>query len=106
MTATLQNQDQQSELPQAVKNIVKEAQPKFDNFLTTSITYSEGGRWHDVSLTFREYLSLLQCGELDGRKVCAVEVLMYDCKDEEGNQVKLIYDFVQKHTERDPWRLS
>jgi hypothetical protein len=104
---TVQSQSQQqSELPAAVTKIVKDAQPKFDNFITVSITYTEGGRWHDVQITFKEYLALLQTGELDGRQVCAVEILVYDCKDDEGNDVKLIYDFVLKHTERDPWRMT
>jgi hypothetical protein len=104
---TVQSQSQQqSELPAAVTKIVKDAQPKFDNFITVSITYTEGGRWHDVQLTFKEYLALLQSGELDKRQVCAVELFDYNCRDEEENSVKMIYDFVLKHTERDPWRMA
>lgn len=84
--------------------------PKLDELITISVTYDNKGRWHDVQVSFREYLDLLHTGELDERKICAVEIYTYpidvESEDETDKRVKMIYDFVQLHTERNPWRFA
>lgn len=88
------------------QEIAKKVEPsKFDTIISVGVTYEEGGRWHNVDLNFREYLKLLQTGELDEKKVCAVEVSLTNCENAEGDKIRMVYDFVHLHTERNPWRM-
>lgn len=95
-----------SQVAAVIGTAIKETLPKFDEFLTIAFTYDDLGRWHETQVTFREYSEILVSGEIDGRKICAVELFDYDVRNEAEDRVKLIYDFMRLNTNQTPWRVA
>lgn len=89
-----------------LETAVKETLPKYATIINISFIYEMGGRWHSIDVNFHEYLEILQTATVDGKQICAVEVSVTNCDNEEGDKVKMIYDFVLLNTGRNPWRMS
>ena len=79
-----------------------------ESFIPVDVAYVEGGRWNTVQVTWNEYVKMLQTGELDGQKICAVSVNEATNENEDGTKdvLRVVYDFVLMHTGRNPWRFS
>lgn len=104
--------DLEEKVGATVKAAIKHAAPKFDEIQLVDVLYNEGGRWHTVELTWKEYLSVLQNGVItDGaitRNLVAICVNEVNVPLEDGSteKIRMVYDFALKHTEKDPWRMS
>lgn len=90
---------------QLAKNIVQQAQPKFDEVITVEFKYTIDGLWHRVAVNFKEYLDILKSGTVDGRPIVYVEISETTIDNEAQDKVKVIYDFTLLHTGGNPWRL-
>lgn len=109
---TLATEQDAFALEQTVKKAIKEVAPKFDEVQSVDVLFTEGGRWHTIEVTWNEYLAMLQNGSyIDGIKtvqlaaICVNEVNI-ELEDGSTEKIRMIYDFVLKHTEQDPWRMS
>lgn len=105
-------QDAFAPIDNVVKKAIKQVAPKFDNIQMVDVLYVEGGRWHTIELTWHEYIAALQNGTvMDGVESCklaaiCVNEVNIDLEDGSTEKIRMVYDFVLKHTERDPWRMS
>jgi hypothetical protein len=88
-----------------IDDAMKQTEPRFDTIISASFQYEASGRWFSVDVTMHEYLQMLQSGELDGKKLVAVEVSVTNCDNEAGDKVKIVYDFMKLHTGSTPWRM-
>lgn len=76
---------------------------KFDTIVAVKFTYTEGGRWHSIDVSCTELMQIIHTGEVDGRKICALEVFTVTNDDDE--KISFVYDFVAKAQGIHPWRL-
>lgn len=101
---------------EAVEGIVKKAivasVPKFDEIVAVDVLFNEGGNWFTMEMSWKDYLSTLRNGLInDGLKtvqlvaICVNEKII-ELEDGSTEKVRIIYDFVLKHAEHDPWRIS
>lgn len=102
----------EEKIESVVKKSLKETTPKFDEIVPVDVLYTQGGRWHTIEMTWKEYLATLQNGSIqDGtltKQITAICVNEVNVALEDGSteKIRMIYDFTLKHTERDPWRMS
>lgn len=89
-----------------MKTAITESSPKFDEIFPVDIQYTANGRWHTVEVSGKEYLAMLQNGFLDEKQITAVCVneINVTLADDSTEKLRIVYDFVLKHQERDPWR--
>lgn len=76
---------------------------KMATAITVKFVYTDGGRWHSVDVTCAEWLAILRTGEIDGKKICAMEIVTVNVEDSE-EKVSFVYDFVQLATGGNPWQ--
>jgi hypothetical protein len=72
-------------------------------------TYTEGGRWHQVSVTAKEYAGIMNSGMIDGRTLAAVRLWDCDTEYEEHDNTyvtddHLVYDFGKAKSGQPAWR--
>lgn len=98
----LDDKEVSDKVSNVVHGAIKETEGRFDNFTRVSIQYRADGKWHDVELSCRELLNLLHTGTYDERQVVAVECVVVTADED---QVRFVYDFMNLHTEKNPWRM-
>lgn len=91
-----------------IKQAIVAVAPKFDEIISVDFTYQEGGYWHSVDITWKDWLKIMQTGEFEDRKLAAICPCEQKITLEDGSEqkIRLIYDFVLLNTNRNPWRLS
>lgn len=83
----------------------RDSLPKFDTIIAVSFQYELSGRWFSIDASMREYEEMLKSGSLDGRQLATIEVSVTNVGNEDGDKVRMIYDFVKLHTGESPWRM-
>ncbi len=91
----------------ALATTVAQAQTKFATICCLKFTYTDGGRWHEIEVSCLEMLDILKTGAVDGKQICAVEIVTVNPESEEDpyERVRFVYDFVALNTNKNPWRM-
>lgn len=90
---------------QTIRKATEMTDPKFSLIRTVDIQRRANGPWYTVEVNMIEMLQILQTGEYDEEKVTAVRIYQMEVENEAEDKVYLIYDFINLHTEKNPWRM-
>lgn len=93
--------------PSPIDVVIKEAgmqsEPRFGTITEVAIQQRANGPWYTVRVNLLEFLTVLQSGEFDNKPLTAVQVCEVTADNED--RVAFIYDFMNLHTDKNPWRI-
>lgn len=97
--------DPESAVQQTIKAAQMHTDQKFSTITDVSIQFRVNGPWYKVDVNMIELMQILQTAEFDEQKLTAVKIFEVQTNNEDMDVVHFIYDFVNLHTEKNPWRM-